>query len=272
MPLVRTDDFDCWYFDDCFVEPWARPDVVLIQHGCLRTAEYWRSWVPDLAAEHRVLRRDMRAHGRSSAGGDNHEWTPESLAQDVTAFLDELDLESVHYIGESLGGVTGIVLAALHPARVKTLTLVQSPIRIDQRMHDLWRGEYPTWSAALRSKGLGEYAMGDSDPNDPEARWQRQERESIDAEALYQLADALTLRREPLSVEPFLPNISAPTLVLAPSDSPYTSLSDQLSIRFAVPNAEIEIFEGGGHDIYLSQARRCTARVAEFIARSRQTV
>ena len=68
MPRVRTGDFDCGYADDCFADPWQEHETILIQHGFGRNGEYWRSWVPDLAARHRVIRRDMRAHGGSTAG------------------------------------------------------------------------------------------------------------------------------------------------------------------------------------------------------------
>ena len=117
MPHVRTLDFDCCYADDCFAEPWTAPSTVLVQAGFGRNGEYWRSWVPGLAREHRVLRRDMRAHGGSSAGAADHEWSPEGLAADVVAFVDALELDRVHYVGESVGGITGIVLGALHPER-----------------------------------------------------------------------------------------------------------------------------------------------------------
>jgi hypothetical protein len=38
----------------------------------------------------------------------------ESLAADVVTFLDAINLE-VHYIGESLGGLTGVAPGALYP-------------------------------------------------------------------------------------------------------------------------------------------------------------
>ncbi len=68
MPRIRTGDFDCWYVEDCFADPWLTPETIVIQHGFGRNGEYWRPWVPALARHYRVIRRDMRAHGGSSAG------------------------------------------------------------------------------------------------------------------------------------------------------------------------------------------------------------
>ena len=129
MPHIRTGDFDCWYAEDCFADPWRRPDTIVIQAGFGRNGEYWRSWVPDLARHYRVIRRDMRAHGGSSAGPADHRWSVEALADDVVAFLDAVGVERVHYVGESVGGITGIALGALHPERFESITLVQTPIR-----------------------------------------------------------------------------------------------------------------------------------------------
>ena len=72
MPSVITGDFDCFYLADFFGIPWEPAEVVLIQHGNSRTVGFWSSWVPDLAKTYRVVRRDMRAHGRSYQSGTRY--------------------------------------------------------------------------------------------------------------------------------------------------------------------------------------------------------
>jgi pimeloyl-ACP methyl ester carboxylesterase len=266
VPHVATGDFDCWYEDAWFGPPWARPEVVVVQHGFGRNAEYWRSWVPDLAREHRVLRRDMRAHGGSTAGAPDHEWSVEGLAADVVAFLDALGLDRVHYVGESVGGTTGIVLGARHPERFHSITLVQTPIRLGPLLQDAMRGDYPTWSAALRALGPGGWITRNMDPDDPRTEWEREQWDRCNADALARLADA-TLG---IDVENYVPDVGVPTLILAPAASPLTSLDDQLFLRRTIPRAEIEVFEGRGHNIYLDEPRRCTRRVLRFVRQVRE--
>ena len=261
MPHVRTGDFDCGYADDCFAEPWLDHEVILIQHGFGRNGEYWRSWVPDLAREHRVIRRDMRAHGGSSAGADGHTWSVEGLAEDVVAFLDALGLDRVHYVGESVGGITGIALGALHPQRFSSITLVQTPLRLGQPLQDALRGAYPKWSDALRDLGPGGWASQNRPPGDPHTEWNRVQWDRCDAEALIRLSDA-TLH---VDVSDLVPKVSVPTLILAPAASEFTSLEDQLRLRTDIPDAQIELFEGRGHDIYLEEPRRCTERLLRYI-------
>ena len=60
-----------------------------------------------------------------------------------------------------------------------------------------------------------------------------------------------------------VPDVGVPTLILAAS--PLTSLDDQLFLRRTIPDAEIEVFEGRGHNIYLDEPRRCTDRILRFL-------
>jgi pimeloyl-ACP methyl ester carboxylesterase len=261
MPHIRTGDFDCWYVEDCFAEPWREPDAILIQPGFGRNGEYWRSWVPDLARDHRVVRRDMRAHGGSSPGPPGHEWSVEGLADDVVALLDALGLERVHYVGESVGGITGIVLGARHPGRFSSITLVQTPVRLGRGLQDMMRDGYPTWSDALRDLGAGGWVTRNMPAGSPRTAWEREQWDRCDLDALTRLADA-TLH---VDVESYLPEVRVPTLVLAPAESALTSLADQFRIRTAIPDAQIEVFEGRGHNIYLEEPRRCTRRIRRFL-------
>jgi pimeloyl-ACP methyl ester carboxylesterase len=261
MPHIRTGDFDCWYVEDCFAEPWRTPEVILIQHGFGRNGEYWRSWVPELARDHRVIRRDMRAHGGSTAGPPGHQWSVEGLADDVVAFLDALGLERIHYVGESVGGITGVALGARHPERFSSITLVQTPIRLGRPLQDAMRDSYPTWADALRDLGAGGWATRNSPADSPRTAWERDQWDRCDLDALTRLADA-TLG---VDVESYLPLVGVPTLVLAPAKSALTSLSDQFHMRTTIPGAEIDVFEGRGHNIYLDEPRRCTRRIRRFL-------
>jgi pimeloyl-ACP methyl ester carboxylesterase len=261
MAAVTTGDFECWYADDWFGPGWDIPEVVLIQAGFGRNGEYWRHWVPGLSGAFRVLRRDMRGHGGSTPGAPGHEWSPEGLADEVVAFLDALGLERVHYIGESVGGITGIVLGACHPERFATITLVQTPLHL-RPVGDLMRGDFPSWSAAIRALGPGGWVTQNMPPDDPHTSWERSQWDRCDTEALCRLADAT----RGVDVTHFVARIRVPTLVLAPSASHLTPLADQWFLRTTIPDAEIEIFEGRGHNLYNEEPERCIRRFREFVA------
>lgn len=260
MPVVRTGDFDCAYADDWFGEPWHEPETIVVQAGFGRNGEYWRHWVPGLADRYRVLRRDMRGHGGSTAGDPAHAWSPESMADEVVAFCDALGLERVHYVGESVGGITGIVLGARHPERFRTITLVQTPLHL-RGVGDLMRDRYASWAEAIRALGPGGWTTRHMPPGDARTQWERAQWDRCDTDALCRLADATPH----VDVTSCVAAVRVPVLVLAPACSPLTPLADQWFLRTSIPDAEIEVFEGRGHDVYQSEPARCIARLRRFL-------
>jgi pimeloyl-ACP methyl ester carboxylesterase len=79
----------------------GRP-VVLI-HGWPLSAESWSEQVPALtAAGHRVVAYDRRGFGRSEKARDAYDY--DTLADDLAAVLESLDLRDATLVGFSMGG------------------------------------------------------------------------------------------------------------------------------------------------------------------------
>ncbi len=104
----------------------GEPDapVVMLAHGLLADHTTWDALVRLLLPRHRVLRYDLRGHGRSSVPA--LPWTMQRLAADAVALLDSLELRKVHFIGTSLGGMIGQQLGAHHGDRFHSLTLANT--------------------------------------------------------------------------------------------------------------------------------------------------
>jgi len=106
------------YILDSFVDPWKSSETILIQHGFGRHAEFWYHWIPVLARRYRVIRRDLRGHGRSSYPGpkDSYVYDLDTILGEIVDTLDQLGVEKVHFLGESTGGMLGEILAAKYAA------------------------------------------------------------------------------------------------------------------------------------------------------------
>lgn len=88
-------------------------------------------WTPQLAAfasRYRVLRYDTRGHGHSDAPKGSY--TIEQLTGDVLGLLDELSIARAHFCGISMGGITGVALAARYPDRVDRIVLANTAAKI----------------------------------------------------------------------------------------------------------------------------------------------
>src|SRR5258706_4604384 len=145
MPiLTRPDKPDLFYQIDDYTDPWRDAPYLILQHGNGRSSRFWYSWVPYLSRFYRVVRPDMRGLGQSSRQFNlETEMSIAELVGDLIAIIDALGANSVHICGESSGGIIGLGLAAGHPARVRTLSLVSTPVFLSDKMKQSYAPVFP---------------------------------------------------------------------------------------------------------------------------------
>ena len=92
---------------------------VLLVHGWPQHWWMWRFVIPELARTHRVICPDLRGHGWSDA--PRGDYAKATLAGDILALLDVLELDEVPYMGHDWGGWTGYLVAMRAPERITRL-------------------------------------------------------------------------------------------------------------------------------------------------------
>ncbi len=96
--------------------------AVFMTHSILSSGMMWDEQAALLAANgYRVIRADTRGHGASHAG--TAPYTMGDLVADTVAALDALKIERAHYIGLSLGGMSGLGLGIAHANRLLSLCI-----------------------------------------------------------------------------------------------------------------------------------------------------
>jgi 3-oxoadipate enol-lactonase len=96
--------------------------VVVLSNSLGSDHRMWDAQVAGLSEHFRVARYDTRGHGRSPVPQGNY--TIDDLTDDVVALLDRLGVDRAHFVGLSLGGMTGLRLAAREPDRVDRLVVL----------------------------------------------------------------------------------------------------------------------------------------------------
>jgi pimeloyl-ACP methyl ester carboxylesterase len=97
------------------------PALVLV-HGLGSAGNIWKTLVPELIQNFTVYAIDLPGHG-DAALHENEEMDPRSLAQAIVDYMvSELNVESMHVAGNSLGGWIALEMAAVAPDNVLSVT------------------------------------------------------------------------------------------------------------------------------------------------------
>lgn len=124
--------------------------VVVLSNSLGSTHRMWDAQIGALQQRFRVVRYDTRGHGGSPV--TDGPYSIDDLADDVIALLDRLEVQRAHVVGLSLGGMTGLRLAARNPERVDRLAVLCTAARLLPAT--AWRER----AATVRARGAGAVA------------------------------------------------------------------------------------------------------------------
>ncbi len=125
---VRTPSGQIHYFET------GSGPVALFVHGVLLNGRLWRHQLAGLSGIRRCIAVDLLAHGGTVIAPDQ-DVSVTANANMLREFLDALNIGEVDLVGNDSGGGISQIFAALHPERVRTLTLTNCDA------HDNWPPE-----------------------------------------------------------------------------------------------------------------------------------
>ena len=99
---------------------------VVFTHSFGGDVSHWRNQLSHVRKTRRAVALDFRGHGKSEASLNSH-FTAESLANDIVAIVDGLDIDKFVLVGHSMGGSAAIAYADSHANRVAGLVLAGTP-------------------------------------------------------------------------------------------------------------------------------------------------
>jgi len=267
MPTVRLAEGVCLHCAvDDYLWPWEASTPVLMMHGFARNATFWNRWVPPIAESRRVYRPDLLGCGASDPPGVGYHYTQEKIATEILAVFAAMSLERVHWVGESSGGIIGLLLAAAYPERIASLVLCNTPTRISDDIKGIYALDQESTGAAIRAYGTGEwcrrtlgYRLDTEHASERLREWCIAEMGKTRPD----IAAALHECFEAIDTKPLLPAIKAPVLLLSGDKSRIASEQQQI-LAASLPRGRLELFAGYGHGVNLLQPERCARTALDF--------
>lgn len=271
MPYLKRPGKPAIYYEiDDYTDPWKQAPTLLLQHGFSRSHRVWYSWVPYLSRYYKVVRADLRGLGLSSRDFDlARDISLDAYCGDFNALIDELGGAPVHYCGESLGGILGMAFAAEHPDRVRTLSIVSSPVHLHGKDQTTSTYGHASRAQALEKMGARGWAEAsnagrrfpaDGDPG--MLKWFVDEMGKSDVEVLI----ATYAWASSFNAMPYLPKIKAPVLGLYPTDGPIAGDEQIDLLKANVPHARIVRLPTRYHAINTLHPATCALEVLHFAA------
>lgn len=243
-----------------------RAPVIVCSHCLAGNMEIWDHQIMALENKYRVLRYDIRGHGGSSA--PDEPYTMEMLAIDVIELLDQLAIETVHFMGISMGGMIGQTFALKHPERLSSLILCDTTCMMPESMQPIWEDRI----TAAREKGMS------SAVDETLERWFSPHFRQKHPETIRKIREIVL--KTPVSgyvgccraisgfdVNNALPEIAVPALIMVGENDPGTPVEAARQIHQGINNSVMIELPGAYHLSNIEAAKEFNENMLAFMSR-----
>jgi pimeloyl-ACP methyl ester carboxylesterase len=221
-----------------YCEIYGQGEPLLMIHGNGGSINNFINQIPYFSKKYKVIAVDSRAQGKSEDLQDSLSF--EMMADDFSALLDKLQIDSCYVLGWSDGGINGLLLAMRHPEKVKKLAITGA---------NLWP-DTTAISAADYKWGLDFYDTLDKMPQTPDI---------IKTRKLVKL-DTF----EPHITREQLQKIKCPTLVIG-GDHDIILTEHTVYIAKSIPNSYLWILPNSSHSTLIDYKDLFNKTVDDFL-------
>ena len=235
----------------------GNPRVVICVHGVGRNARDFDDLAAALAGTHRVLSVDMPGRGRSAWLADPNDYVFATYLTVLTALIARSGAETVGWVGTSMGGLLGIMMAAQPQTPVARLVVNDVGPAIEPAALERIRGYFGLDPTFATYDEIARYIRTVSAPFGPltDAQWERLTVSNVRQRAdgrwglAYDPGIAVPFRAAaaPPDLWPLWDAIRCPTLVLRGKESDLLSAETAAAMTARGPRPTLIEFAGVGH-------------------------
>lgn len=245
--------------DIAYLRIGAGPPLVCL-HGFMGAADDFVDVAEAFGDRREIIAPDLRGHGHTALDPRPYEFT--ELADDLTAFLDALDLDGVDIVGHSLGGRVALRALLDRPQLAASLLLVGT----SARRPDSWTMTvFELGTQMGEQNGMGQLAefMATLVGSEREADRTRRTVAMMDASVFTAVGIAFV---DTPDMTPELAVLDLPVTVLV-GDLDMAYLLPAQEIADAIPGAVYAELAGRGHCPHIEDPDGFSAHVRRFLDR-----
>ena len=260
------------------------PPLVAL-HGLASSAHWYDPIARLLSPQFRIVAPDQRGHGKTTQAPQGYDWP--TVASDVAALMDRLEIQQAAVLGHSWGGHVASALAAHHPERVSRLVMIDGGYLDAQVSPDgTWEGFYsrlgprevsgtrPEFLDRLRHQLAGCW----NDDLDRIVQTMVYEDEEGQIRDILRPDNHFQVIRTMWDYPPssVLPSVECPALMIVAGPSPERADSEFAQLRRAMVESAIRALKDGRahwipdtiHDIGYHKPVELAGVIADFLAES----
>ena len=280
---IKAEGFIALPQTELYYQTMGKGEPIIILHGGPGMDQsYLLPQMEILKQDHQLIFFDQRTCGKSSFKMDSSLISMAQFVEDIEAVRQHFQLEKIHLMGHSWGGLLAMWYAKTHPDRLKSLLLVNSigaNKTYTQQAQENLQGKFTpeerlqlqalvqsqAFQAQEDSAMLAIFRMSfaptfynrdllqELNLSLPDHRMERQAklRYLMDDLADYDLHEELK-------------QIDVPTLIIH-GDYDATPVDAMMDIAEVMPNARLEVVKENGHFVFIEQPERFRELITDFI-------
>ena len=223
-------------------------DLIVLLHGWGSNITLFANLIDLLSKKYKVVAMDMPGFGKSDE--PKEPWDVGRYVDFVIDFLKDYNTDEVMLLGHSFGGR---VIIKMHsrsdlPFKVTKVILVDSAgIMPPKTNKKSWRKRYYKMGKAVLSTKIAQKLAPEALENF------RKKMGSADYAAASPMMRQVMVKVVNEDLEPYLPNIKAPTLLVWGVNDTATPLSDGEKMEKLIPDSGLVKLEPAGHYSFLDQ-------------------
>ena len=251
-------------------------EPIVFVHGALEDYRTWDPQIDTFSKHFRIITYSRRFNFPNPNTDPIKNFSAETEAEDLAAFISQLKLGRAHLVGHSFGGLISLYVAKKHPELVRSLTLSEpgliswlpyldgGKVLYDEFNNNLWKPvkqafEMKDTIAVLRQTLIYFAGADVLDQLPPEAKTQ----------LMVNLSEwkAIAFSPQPFSdfKKEYLKDIKVPVLLLSGGQTfPIMQLINQ-ELKNALPRAQRYHLEEGTHDYWMTHPQQMGQAVLKFL-------